>query len=190
MPPADPALLEWFNAHVLPHGDRLRAWLAARFPAVPDHEDIIQDAFSRVLRQRERGEVRSAKALLFAAARNLALDRLRHRHAFPEIAITDSGEADVLEETPDAAAALNHRQELAILTEAVRALPDRCRQVVMLRHLEGLSYKEIAAQLGITTGGSKSQLFKARARLRRLLAPLMDHLSTSSTDQGYVTPLA
>ena len=164
MPPADPALLEWFNAHVLPHGDRLRAWLAARFPAVPDHEDIVQEAFTRVLRQRERGEVRSAKALLFAAARNLALDRLRHRHAFPEIAITDSGEEHVLEASPDAAAALNHRQELAILTEAVRALPERCRQVVILRHLEGLSYKEIAAQLGISPETVKVQLAKGLRR--------------------------
>ena len=164
MPPADPALLAWFTAHVLPHEEPLRAWLAARFPGVPDHDDLVQEAFTRVLRQRERGEVRSAKALLFATARNLALDRLRRRHASPEIAITDSGESRVLEESPDAAATLNHRQELAILTEAVRALPDRCRQVVMLRHLEGLSYKEIAAQLGISPETVKVQLAKGLRR--------------------------
>ncbi|MBM3851717.1 MAG: hypothetical protein FJ399_01025 [Verrucomicrobia bacterium] len=97
---------EWFAAHVLPHEAALRAWLAARFPSVPDHDDITQEAFTRVLRQRERGEVQSAKALLFTAARNLALDRLRRRRASPEVAITDFGESCVLESTPDAAAAI------------------------------------------------------------------------------------
>ena len=164
MPPADPETSRWFTAAVLPHEAALRAWLLARFPALPDHDDIVQEAFSRVLRQRERGEVQSAKALLFTAARNLALDRLRRRRVAPAIAITDFGESCVLEAAPDAAATLNQQQELAILTEAVRALPDRCRQVVMLRHLEGLSYKEIAAQLGISPETVKVQLVKGLRR--------------------------
>ncbi|MBL9199051.1 MAG: sigma-70 family RNA polymerase sigma factor [Opitutaceae bacterium] len=164
MPPADPATAAWFATHVQPHEPALRAWLHARFPAVPDHDDIVQDAFTRVLRQHERGEVQSAKALLFTAARNLALDALRRRGVTPTIAITDFGESCVLEATPDAATTLNHQQELAILTEAVRALPDRCRQVVMLRHLEGLSYKEIAAQLGISPETVKVQLVKGLRR--------------------------
>ncbi len=164
MPPADPETAAWFATAVLPHEAALRAWLRSRFPNLPDHDDIVQEAFSRVLRQRERGEVQSAKALLFTAARNLALDALRRRGVAPAIAITDFGESCVLESTPDAAATLNQQQELAILTEAVRALPDRCRQVVMLRHLEGLSYREIAAQLGISPETVKVQLAKGLRR--------------------------
>jgi RNA polymerase sigma-70 factor (ECF subfamily) len=49
--------------------------------------------------------------------------------------------------------------------------------------VEGYTHEEIATSLGITAGGSKSQLFKARARLRRLLAPLMD-LALPSTGEG------
>ncbi|MBI5771351.1 MAG: RNA polymerase sigma factor [Verrucomicrobia bacterium] len=164
MPPADPETARWFAGQVLPHGPKLHAWLLSRFPTLSDHDDLVQEAFARVLRQRERGAVQSAKALLFAAARNLALDALRRRGVAPTIAITDFGESCVLEATPDAAATLNHQQELAILTEAVRALPERCRQVVMLRHLEGLSHKEIAAQLGISVETVKVQLAKGLRR--------------------------
>jgi RNA polymerase sigma-70 factor (ECF subfamily) len=46
--------------------------------------------------------------------------------------------------------------------------------VFYLHDVEGYTHEEIAASLGITAGGSKSQLFKARAKLRRLLAPLID----------------
>ena len=60
------------------------------------------------------------------------------------------------------------------IDEAVQKLSPGARHVFVLHDVEGYTHEEIAAQLGITSGGSKSQLFKARAKLRRLLAPLMD----------------
>jgi RNA polymerase sigma-70 factor (ECF subfamily) len=59
---------------------------------------------------------------------------------------------------PDVAELVNHEQELEILADAVRALPDRCRQVIMLRYLDGLAYKEIAAQLCISPETVKTQM--------------------------------
>jgi RNA polymerase sigma-70 factor, ECF subfamily len=76
------------------------------------------------------------------------------------------------------------------ITSALGKLPTGARTVFVLHDVEGFTHDEIATQLGITTGGSKSQLFKARAKLRRLLAPLMDHLSTPTLDDEYVTPVA
>ena len=60
------------------------------------------------------------------------------------------------------------------IDEAVQRLSPGARHVFVLHDVEGYTHEEIAAELGITSGGSKSQLFKARAKLRRLLAPLMD----------------
>jgi RNA polymerase sigma-70 factor (ECF subfamily) len=60
------------------------------------------------------------------------------------------------------------------IDEAVQKLSPGARQVFVLHDVEGYTHEEIATELGITSGGSKSQLFKARAKLRRLLAPLMD----------------
>lgn len=62
---------------------------------------------------------------------------------------------------------LRHRLEAAI-----RRLPERMRQVLVLHDVEGYTHEEIGRALGIASGTSKSQLFKARARMRELLAPV------------------
>ena len=76
------------------------------------------------------------------------------------------------------ALAVDPESERALLAssieEAARQLSPGARQVFMLHDVEGYTHEEIAASLGITPGGSKSQLFKARAKLRRLLAHLVD----------------
>jgi len=67
-----------------------------------------------------------------------------------------------------------HRLLARHIADAVAQLPAGARAVFLLHDVEGFTHEEIAAELGITTGGSKSQLFKARARLRRLLSSQID----------------
>lgn len=74
------------------------------------------------------------------------------------------------------------------IDEAVQKLSPGARAVFVLHDIEGYTHEEIAQELGITSGGSKSQLFKARAKLRRLLAHLVD-VSSPAQDRSYVTPL-
>ncbi len=74
------------------------------------------------------------------------------------------------------------------IDEAVQKLSPGARAVFVLHDIEGYTHEEIAQELGITSGGSKSQLFKARAKLRRLLAHLVDATSPAQ-DRSYVTPL-
>jgi DNA-directed RNA polymerase specialized sigma24 family protein len=69
----------WFLTELEPHRPALRAWLLARFPTMPDVDDLVQESFARVMRARETGPVRSARALVFATARNLAFDTLRRQ---------------------------------------------------------------------------------------------------------------
>ena len=68
------------------------------------------------------------------------------------------------------------------IDEAVQKLSPGARTVFVLHDVEGYTHEEIAAELGITSGGSKSQLFKARAKLRRLLAHLVDASSPAKDD--------
>ena len=58
------------------------------------------------------------------------------------------------------------------LERAMKQLPERMRQVLVLHDIEGFTHEEIAEHLGVNTGTSKSQLFKARARMRELLRPV------------------
>ena len=98
-------------------------------------------------------------------ARNAALDCFRQKRPISIEEVSHFNlSAVVLDCAPDAADILGHNQELEFLLEALGALPDRCRQVVMLRHLDGLAYKEIAGQLGISPGTVKIHMAKGLRR--------------------------
>ncbi len=136
----------------------LRAWLQSRFANSVELDDVVQEAFLRVLRAHERGPLGSPKAFLFATARNLALDRIRHGQvARTSPLVTDDG-WDVLFDDADVTETVARNQELELLTEAIQALPDRCRQVFTLRKVYGMSQGEIAAKLGISEHTVSAQL--------------------------------
>ena len=77
------------------------------------------------------------------------------------------------------------------IEEAAAKLSPGARTVFMLHDVEGYTHEEIAEELGITPGGSKSQLFKARAKLRTLLAHLIDgkDVRLSSKEPTHVAPV-
>ena len=87
--------------------------------------------------------------------------------------------------------AVEHDSERALLAasieEAAGQLSPGARTVFMMHDVEGFTHEEIARELGITPGGSKSQLFKARAKLRRLLAHVVDGLKPD-TDREHAAP--
>ena len=163
------SLSRWFSEEVQPHEPALRAYLHARFPSLPDHDDLVQETYTRLLRARATGNVNYAKAFLFTTARNAAFDLFRRRQILP-VEITDFKELSVLEERPGAADLVDRQHELEVLAEAVRALPDRCRQVILLRYLDGLAYKEIAVQLGISPETVKVQMAKGMRRCAEFFA--------------------
>lgn len=148
--------------------------------------ELTQDAFVRAFGQLEkfRGDAafgtwlhRIAVTVALNAMRGVK--RLRQREE--SLGEEDRYAAPDREAEPD----LKER-----LHAAIHALPEGLRLTVVLHDVEGYTHEEIAQELGITSGGSKSQLFKARAKLRRLLAHLVDASSpTTDKDQAHVTPL-
>ena len=97
-------------------------------------------------------------------------------------------EADMEDDT----VAVEQDSERALLAasieEAANRLSPGARTVFMMHDVEGYTHEEIAKELGITAGGSKSQLFKARAKLRRLLAHVVDGFR-QDTDTENVAPV-
>jgi RNA polymerase sigma-70 factor (ECF subfamily) len=128
----------------------LRAWLKSQFRSASEVDDVIQEAYLRVLRARANGEIRSPKALLFVTARNVMLMQLRHHEVTRIDAITEHAFAGILDEGADVAAEVARSQELELLTQAIQSLPTRCRQILTLRKIYGLSQKEVAAEMGIS----------------------------------------
>lgn len=162
--PPDSEYARWFAEEVHPHEASLRAYLHGMFPGLPDVDDLVQESYTRLLRAKQAGRVTYAKAFLFATARNAALDFFRRRKIVSIDCVGDLSALSVIEESPSVPDTINKQQELELLAQAVRTLPERCRQVLTLRLLYGLSHKEIAADLRISEHTVKAQLAKGMRR--------------------------
>jgi RNA polymerase sigma-70 factor (ECF subfamily) len=141
--------------------------LACRMAGSPDDgEDLLQEIFLQAYRK--LGSFKGDAALgtwLYRLALNHCLDYVRSRQA----------KMNKLTETLDAETSLEPlaRRDTPIarmdLERALERLPDGCREAFVLHDVEGFDHKEVGNVLGIAEGTSKSQVFKARARLRSLL---------------------
>jgi RNA polymerase sigma-70 factor (ECF subfamily) len=166
MPDSDPEITRWFATEVRPHEAELRAYLRGKFPAHPDIDDLVQETYARLLQAREQAPLGATRAYLFSTARNAAFDYFRRRRI---VSIESSAEVELLpvfEERPGVAETVCHNQELALLAEAIQALPERCRHVLTLRKLHGLSHRQIAERLGIAENTVNAQIAIGVLRLR------------------------
>ncbi len=158
MPPEDTEQARWFSSHLLPHEPLLRAWLEDRYPEANNIDDIIQDAYLRVLNVRHSRTLRSPKAFLFKTARNLALDHLRSHSVSRTIPLVDDHLSNVIDGSETAPEAVARKQELLIMRKAIESLPERCRQIVTLHKVYGIPQKEVAKRMGISVNTLSTQL--------------------------------
>ncbi|MHB1863044.1 MAG: RNA polymerase sigma factor [Gemmatimonadaceae bacterium] len=138
----------------------------------PDYdvaEDIAQEVWIQIFRALPtyRGDSQFA-TWAHRIAVNRTLNALRRTRRLSQVEIDMDDDAVAVE--PDADSTF----VMASIEQAVARLSPGARTVFLLHDVEGYTHEEIAAELGITSGGSKSQLFKARAKLRMLLAHLVD----------------
>ena len=140
----------WFKSQVHAHEPVLRAYIHRKFPQLADVDDIIQESYLRLFRVRLAGNLRSAKGFLFTAARNAALDFFRRRAVIEMEPLTERTASSVYSDGANAAEIASLNQELEVLAAALAGLPDRCRHILLLRRIHGLSHKEIAGQLSIS----------------------------------------
>jgi RNA polymerase sigma-70 factor (ECF subfamily) len=159
----------WFAEEVHPHEPALRAYLHHQFPTLRDIDDLVQEAYARLIRARQGGKFDRSRAYLFVTARNAALDLFRRNRIISLTGIEEIDRLHVVDDRPDAAEAASHEQELAILAEAIRALPARCREVVTLRGVHGWPYRTIAQKLGISENTVNAQLAIGLLRCRQFL---------------------
>jgi RNA polymerase sigma-70 factor (ECF subfamily) len=142
---------KWFVDEVMPHEPILRAYLRRKFPQLTTEvDDVVQESFLKTFRAKAEGKLHSARGFLFTAAHNLALDIFRRRQRISPVERRLADAQALTIENPSPAECSIHAQELELLTEAIESLPVRCRQVLKLRKIYGLSHREIGIQLGIS----------------------------------------
>jgi len=160
------ALDQWFAAEILPHEGVLVRYLTRVWPNSADVLDLRQDIYVRVYESARSTLPTSPKAFLFATARNLMTDRIRHSRVVFIDSTQDYESLNVLVDEISPERRLSARQELRNLARAFDSLSEKCRNVVWLRRVEGLSQRETARRLELNEGAVESQL----ARGLRVLA--------------------
>jgi RNA polymerase sigma-70 factor (ECF subfamily) len=165
-----------FEDAILPHLDA--AYTLARYLTrdVHDAEDAVQDAFLRAIRYFGGFRGGDGRAWLLAIVRNVCYG-LRRRHRkdrltteFDEELHSEANEAE------DPGAEVLRTTTRESLEEAVDQLPDEFREVIVLRELQGLSYKEIGDVVGVPVGTVMSRLSRARRRLQRALGSTLEEM--------------
>jgi RNA polymerase sigma-70 factor (ECF subfamily) len=156
---------KWFAEEVEPHHTSLKRYLQRSYPAVRDVDDVVQESYLRLWRAHLLRPVRSAKSFLFQVARNLAVDLIRRNRRSPEISSPDLDVSCVLESGPGVAETACTLEELDLLARAIEALPDRYREVMILRQIKGIPQKEIAVRLGISELSVQTYVVRGLRRL-------------------------
>jgi RNA polymerase sigma factor (sigma-70 family) len=165
----DSELQAWFEHEVRPHETEMRRMLHD-LAAPSEIDDLVQESFLRLLRVRERAPVFYPRALLLGIARNAALDLHRRRRTARTNDIGENAWYDVPDNGPSTQEIVSLRQENLLLEEAIRDLPGRCREVLLLRRLEGFSQKEVASRLNISVKTVEAQLTRALKRCASYMA--------------------
>jgi RNA polymerase sigma factor (sigma-70 family) len=150
----------WFAEQVHPHDGQLKAYLRGSFPSVRDVEDVVQESYLRIWKAKAAQPIQSAKAFLFKVARHIAVDLIRRRQRSPEDSVSDFDSLNVIGEGSSVESAARLQEKIALLTDALAALPDRRREIIVLRKLKRLSQREVAETLGISERTVENLLFR------------------------------
>ena len=159
-----------FEAQALPHLDaayNLARWLAR--PPI-DADDIVQEAILRAYRGFDGFRGGDAKPWLLAIVRNCFFTAVGHARQRKNVPLPEDGAADhgdaLIDKSPDPELAAVHANRSRKLDQIVAGLPQEFREVLVLREMEDLSYRDIAQATGAPIGTVMSRLARARALVK------------------------
>jgi len=137
-----------------------------------DAEDVVQEAYLRALQYSDGFRGGDARAWLLTIVRNTSYRWLRKAGAYEPAAQFDEDIHSSSVATSNPEQLLLQKADGRLVEKALSALPVRFREILVLRELDGLSYKEIAVVMGTPTGTVMSTLSRARDRFRHVACDL------------------
>jgi RNA polymerase sigma-70 factor, ECF subfamily len=158
---------------MLPHLDaahNLARWLLRN---EQDAQDVVQEAYLRAFKSFSGFHGSNGRAWLLTIVRNTSYTLLKKNRAV-DLTTTFDEEIHALgHDSVSPSTILEQSEDTQLITEAMDKLPAEFREILVLRHQEGLSYKEIADIAQIPPGTVMSRLARARAKLKEYLAARM-----------------
>jgi len=146
-----------FNEIVDQYSDNVYRFILKSLQNVETSQDVVQEAFERLWKNRDSVNYEKAKSYLFTTAYHLMIDDVRKSKREKYIEEYESNKYSHSETYSDLS---------EILKEALNTLPDQQKQLVMLRDYEGYSYKEIGDIMGLSESQVKVYIFRARKTLK------------------------
>src|SRR5256714_6924423 len=159
-----------FEEAMLPHLDaahNLARWLLRN---EQDAQDVVQEAYLRAFKSFAGFHGGNGRAWLLTIVRNTSYTLLKKNRAVDFTTTFDEEIHVAGHESVSPATILEHSENTELIREAMDALPAEFREILALRHQEGLSYKEIADIAQIPPGTVMSRLARARGKLKEYLA--------------------
>jgi RNA polymerase sigma-70 factor, ECF subfamily len=173
-----------FEQLAVPHLEaayNLAFWLVR---SRPDAEDVVQDAYLRAFRAFDNLRGEDIRPWLLAIVRNVAYRWLSERRRGGNVVSLDesfgsnpsgtAGAPDIAADEPTAEEGLIRNAERDYVLRGLAELPPAFREIVVLREIEGLSYKDIAQVTGAPIGTVMSRLARGRTELRKVLSRLIE----------------
>ncbi|HKT55044.1 MAG TPA: RNA polymerase sigma factor [Caulobacteraceae bacterium] len=158
----------WFIDEVLPHGGRFRAYARRLTRDAAEADDLVQEAYARVLTATDWRMIVMPERFVLSAIRNLACDRVRRSRVvdFQDIHALDAAP----DPAPSPAAHAEDRDDLRQVMAMIDRLPAQCRKVLLLRRVEGLTPGQIAEKLHISVSTVEKHLAKGLRLLTEMRA--------------------
>ena len=132
-------------------------------------EEVMQDAFEKLLKLAEKDDISDLRRYFFTMANNMALNALQHREVEQRYLAT---QVDT-RLAPDPGRTMEAGEQLYRVQDALSALPERTRHVFLLQRADGYSYSEIARQLGISKKGVEYHLKRAVTAVTAVMATMV-----------------
>jgi RNA polymerase sigma-70 factor (ECF subfamily) len=165
--------LATFEALMLPHLDAARNLARWLLRNDRDSEDVVQEAYLRAFKSFGGFHGSNGRAWLLTIVRNTSYTLLKKNRAI-DCSTTFDEEIHASDyESPSPAAILEQSEDAELIRQAMDELPAEFREILILRHLEGCSYKEIAEIAELAPGTVMSRLARARLKLKERLAARM-----------------
>lgn len=163
--------LEMFETQVLPTKNKLFRFASRLLGSSEEAKDVVQEVFIKLWNGREQlSEIQNMEAWCMRITKNLSLDRLRAKQRRSTDSINDGFEIRHEALTPHERTEIHENMQQ--INEMIAALPEKQRQVIHLRDIEGYSYNEICEILEIDMNQVKVNLFRARNAVREKLVKI------------------
>ncbi len=155
---SDDKLRQWFVEEVLPLETSLTRYLSRNWRVESDVIDLRQDVYEAVLNGARETLPQHTNAYVFTVARNLLINRAKRARVVSFEQMTEVETMDAIVDLMATERHIHARDALRRAGEGLEALPPRCRQVVRLRKIEGLSTREAAERMGVGIDTIERQL--------------------------------